>query len=514
MIWKFAKMIHRRGSLRTKLIVMINLVILFLVVSAALVMENRQRKAIISEVEKRALAMAKGLAAANTSELLTYNYVVMEQNVANFSREPDIAYVIILDKEGTVAAHNLRDDLLRTILSDEVSSNAAQAKDPLIQRYLLPGAERTAIYDVTVPVFVENSPEKWGMVRIGVSLQGMHREIVRTRWQIVGFGIVALIIGSLGSIVLARRIAKPLQQLTEGVAAVGRGDLNQRIEVATRDELGELASAFNEMTAQLVKARELEEKLKRSERLAALGFMAARIAHDIRNPLTSISIFCQLMAVNYMDPNIRAKFEHIVPRELDRVQAILEDMLEFARPSKLSPEPTGINEILIQALELYEDPAMQQGIEISKALTPDLPLTMVDRKKLHRCLSNIILNAIQAMPKGGRLSLATGLALEAELPPFSRGSPPTPQPALTITIADTGPGIPPDRLAHIFDPFYTAKEKGLGLGMAIAHRIIEDHGGTIDVESCVGSGTTFLVRLPIKPPISPDLSEAQPSARS
>jgi len=485
-------------SFRAKLSLMVNLLIILLIVGSALLVERRQRTAIIQEVEKRALVMAQALESATAADLLTYNYVSVEQSVVKFSKTPDLVYAVVLDKEGNVAAQFVQDYPLRRILNQR--SDGRKSSGPTIEQVQVPGTERETVYNVVLPVTIEGSPEPWGSIRLGISLKGMHKEIARTRWQIAGFGVLGLLVGSASATLLARRMTRPIQALTQGVGAVGRGDLTQRIEVTSRDELGQLSAAFNEMTAQLARVRDLEERLRRADRLAGLGTMAAGIAHDIRNPLTSILIFSQLMSLHHDDPDVRAKFDRVVPRELERVQAVIEDMMELARSSTLHLEPTNLNEVLAQVLELYEGQATAQDIKISREFAPDLPVCMADRKRLHRCFSNLIANGIQAMATGGELGVRTSLVpvarfsdLQAEI--FASG-PPNGS-AIRVVISDTGQGIPPDRLSRIFDPFYTTKEKGLGLGMAITHRIVEDHKGSIDVQSQVGLGTTFTFYLPV-----------------
>jgi len=151
--------------------------------------------------------------------------------------------------------------------------------------------------------------------------------------------------------------------------------------------------------------------------------------------------------------------------------------------------------VLTQALELLEGQAANQGVKIIREFGQELPYCMADRKRIHRCLSNLLTNAIQAMPRGGDLTVNTCLAADPALAASRTDR--TSDPMIRVTIADTGQGIPPERLSRIFDPFYTTKEKGLGLGMAITHRIVEDHKGTIDVQSQVGLGTTFIIHLPL-----------------
>jgi signal transduction histidine kinase len=202
------------------------------------------------------------------------------------------------------------------------------------------------------------------------------------------------------------------------------------------------------------------------------------------------------MSTHYDDPDVREKFNRVVPRELERVQAVIEDMMELARPTNVHREPANLNDILGQALELFENQVAAQDIKVSRQYEFDLPYCMADRKRLHRCFSNLISNAIQAMPSGGDLTVRTRL-IPALVFPIAGVTDPQPEPAVQATIADTGQGIPADRLSRIFDPFFTTKEKGLGLGMAIAHRIVEDHRGTIDVQSQVGLGSTFTVCFPL-----------------
>jgi len=488
-------------TLRAKFILILNLLVVLLVASAALVAEMQQRNAIIDEVKKRALTLASGLAYASANSLVTYNYVGVEQSLTVATSSPDVLYAVVMDKEGNIAASSIRDTRSRAIFLEE-KEPPVNGTDPLLRQRNIPGSSAETVYDVAVPVMIEGSDQRWGMVRLGISLESMHRQIARTRWQIFAFGLMAVLIASLSSAFLAGRITKPLQALTRGVAAVGHGDLTQRISIQTKDELGELAQAFNEMTAQLAHVRELEERLRRVDRLAALGTMAAGIAHDIRNPLTSILIFSQLMSLHHDDPEVRGKFDRVVPRELERVQGIIEDMMELARSSTLHLEPTNMNEVLAQVLELYEGPAAAQSVKISRGLAANLPVCMADKKRLHRCFSNIIANGIQAMAAGGDLNIRTSVVSLTRLPNIQAefaDTPAAPQngSAIRVDISDTGQGIPPERLSRIFDPFYTTKEKGLGLGMAITHRIVEDHKGSIDVRSQVGLGTTFSVYLPV-----------------
>ncbi|MBI5166434.1 MAG: HAMP domain-containing protein [candidate division NC10 bacterium] len=628
----------RRLGLRLKFFVLTNLLLATLIISGALLVEWSQRGAIIAEMQKRALSIARGLAAVSTSDLLTYNYVSMEQNVNKVAQEADVVYAIIMEMDGAVAAHSRQGEQVGKILKDDASIKAREAEKAFIEQYRLSGTGEM-VYEAVVPVYIPNASEKWGTVRVGISPQRMYGEIARTRRSILLFGLMAMALGSLGSILVARRITGPLQRLVQGALAVSRGDLDQKIPVSTADEIQELAETFNHMTAQLFQKRNelqaanlevarsfkeifilksytdnilksmtsgvitvdlegrivtlneaasrilghpaekvtgktfdeihslrppcklaeillntlnqeksytfpevefmkdngvriplgvttsvliddkgqkigalalfndltevkhLEEQLRRSDRLASLGTIAAGIAHDIRNPLTSISIFSQLISHSYEDPEIRSRFEKVVPRELDRIQGITDDLLELARPVTLSFEPTNVHDTLSQILEILEEQISKQKIKAFLDLEPQIPLILADKKRLHRGLMNIVHNAVQAMSNGGELRIRTHYS-----PPMVISNLPTQdgrgveiQSWLQIMISDTGVGIPPDVQRRLFDPFFTTKEKGTGLGMAITHKIIEDHRGTIDLRSQVGQGTTFTIRLPVSP---------------
>jgi signal transduction histidine kinase len=479
-------------SFRVKLALLVNLLIIVLIGGSAFLVEQRQRAAIVQEVEKRALVMAEALAGSVTSDLLTYNYVSIDQTLDQFKKKPDLVYAVVLDKEGNVAAQFIPHYPLSQLLEQRNDLKAGKAT---VDELHLPGTERETVYDVRLPVTIEGSQETWGVVRLGVSLQGMRQEITRTRWQIAGFVFLGLLAGSVGSIFLARRTARPIQALMRGVTAVGRGEFDHRIEIASRDEIGQLSAAFNEMIAQLSRVRDLEDRLRRADRLAALGTMAAGIAHDIRNPLTSILIFSQLMSLHHDDPDVREKFNRVVPRELERVQAVIEDMMELARPVTIHRDPVNLNEVFAQVLELFESQVATQQIKLAQEYDQDLPFCMADRKRLHRCFSNLVSNAIQAMPTGGDLTVRTAMVPTMVFP--NSGLPDRQsEPALRVTVSDTGQGIPAAALAHIFEPKFTTKKHGLGIGLAVSRKIVEGHRGTIEALSQPGRGTSFRITIP------------------
>jgi two-component system NtrC family sensor kinase len=275
-----------------------------------------------------------------------------------------------------------------------------------------------------------------------------------------------------------------------------------------RDEMGELEEAFNDMTNNLRVAQEelqylanslevkveertrqiqhIQGQLVRSEKLASLGELVAGIAHEINNPLTGIMVFSSLALENpRLHPGLRPDIETIF-RETQRCAGIVQGLLEFSREATPEKGQESVNNILEKALRLLENQAGFHDIVIHRQLDPNLPKILVDANQLNQVFINIILNAAQAMSGGGELTLTTGLD-EARHQLFVR-------------VRDTGCGIPQENIKRIFDPFFTTKEQGgTGLGLSVSYGIIENHGGTIEVESEEGKGTTFVVILPLEP---------------
>jgi two-component system sensor histidine kinase HydH len=228
----------------------------------------------------------------------------------------------------------------------------------------------------------------------------------------------------------------------------------------------------------------LREDLSRSRRLAALGELAAGVAHEIRNPLSAIRGLVLYLAKKFSPGSSEAEYAGVVVSEVDRMGRVIGGLLDFARPK--APEFVRVNlaDVVRHALTLIEDEARAAGIALERRIDPDLPPAQVDRDQVTQVLLNLLVNALEAMPDGGRLEV--GVQREAD--------------RAVIRVSDTGPGISPEDRARLFDPFFTTKKKGSGLGLAIAQRIVENHGGTIRVDSEIGRGTTFLVSLPLEGP--------------
>jgi signal transduction histidine kinase len=284
-----------------------------------------------------------------------------------------------------------------------------------------------------------------------------------------------------GAAIVAQRLLRPIRTLTEGVKAVAAGDLSRKVEVRSGDEVGLLAREFNAMAASLERQR---SDLLRAERLAAVGRISAQITHEIRNPLNAIGLNAELLSEELESapggsPELRSLVAAI-GREVDRLHGVTEEYLRFARLPKPVFAPEDLNEILSGMADFVRPELSAGRVELRLELAPDLPPVRADEGQLRAVFLNLMRNSREAMPGGGTVEVRTR-AVEG---------------GVEAEVRDTGGGIPPEALSRIFDPFYSTKERGTGLGLAFALQVVQEHGGTIRCESEVGRGTCFTMRLP------------------
>ena len=239
----------------------------------------------------------------------------------------------------------------------------------------------------------------------------------------------------------------------------------------------------------LGEVRSLQNEVRRKEKFAAVGSLAAGIAHEIRNPLSSIKGLATYFGNKFAETDEDKESAGVMVREVDRLNRVISELLEFARPSEPKLKQTNINELLEHSIRLVQQDAKTNNIEIDLAVSDGLPSALLDPDRFSQALLNLYLNAIQAMDEGGVLSVKSTLGEEGEI---------------KIEIADTGRGIHPEDLNKIFDPYFTTKTKGTGLGLAIVHKIVETHGGDIKIRSIPEKGTVFTISLPVN---GDDLSE-------
>lgn len=301
--------------------------------------------------------------------------------------------------------------------------------------------------------------------------------------QVAVFTLVAAVLCVLG---LSWYMLRPVRNLVEATDRIATGDLRQEIPIQTRDELGDLTKSFNRMVKNLARIR---DELVRSEKLIALGRLSAGVAHEIRNPLNAMKgAVVHLQRRRSEDPLI-GEYLQLVSEEIDRLSAFVSEFLLFARQAEPSLEPTDINRMIRNTLMLFEEQARSRGIRLHERLDPHLPSVDVDPRQIEQVLVNLVVNGMDALPEGGDVTVSS-----RHRPPAAPGQ----VGEVRIQVTDNGVGIDPEHRNSIFDPFFSTKEDGTGLGLPLSLGIVENHGGTLIVRPREHVGTAVTVRLPLR----------------
>ncbi len=345
-----------------------------------------------------------------------------------------------------------------------------------------------------------------GMLYVG-SLESPYADSLwRSLFVFLGIALLGVALVSGVAITVARRISQPIHAMAEAAQQIAQGKYAQEVEVTTDDEVGYLAASFNTMASELARAQqelhEWGEKLERkveqrtaelktmqnhllqAEKMAAIGKLAAGVAHEINNPLTGVLTNSSLMLQDLPVDDPRREDLQTVVNETLRCRKIVKGLLDFARQSAPQKQELNLNRVVEDVLALVRNQASFRNIAISADLDPRLPFIMADADQMRQVALNIVLNAAEAMPQGGALHITS------KFDPVSK--------AVVIRISDTGTGIPDEIMDRLFEPFFTTKKTGTGLGLSIAYGIVERHKGVLEVESAVGRGTTFIISLPIE----------------
>lgn len=347
-----------------------------------------------------------------------------------------------------------------------------------------------------------------GILETDFSLSAVDENIQKQTIEITIYAVVFMSISSIILyFVLRRFVLNPISMLSSAMKKVSEGDLEQKALISSHDEMRLLADTFNVMTEELKTARKKmenwtktledevakktkelknsQDKLIQAEKLASLGRLTADVAHEIRNPLSSIGGFARRLSKIASDEKVKG-YADIIRCEVDRLEKILKDVLAFSREARLHLDRHNIEYVINDTLVVYEDICKEQNIDVEIKIEKDVPLILIDIEQVRRALSNLITNAIDAMHGGGILRIASG---KEDLHNVTY---------VFIKVSDTGRGISEDKLPLIFEPFFSTKEigHGTGLGLSITRKIIEEHGGFIKAESIEGKGSTFSLYFP------------------
>jgi len=347
-----------------------------------------------------------------------------------------------------------------------------------------------------------------GVLDTTISLEDFQREKAQIYKQMLISGVISVIILSLLlSLLLTRFVNRPIRKLLAATKTAAHGNLDQTVSIRSHDELGELSGSFNNMISELKRSRDaieewtqtlehrvrertqelqqVQDQLIRAGKMAALGELAAGVAHEINNPLTGVLTFSSLMLKKVDENNPWKKDLENIVQQTTRCRNIVRGLLDFARQRKPDKKEWDIHTLIDRTVTLVENQARFQNIKIVKEFKTDIGMLFVDGDQIQQVFMNIIINAADAMAgDGGTLTIKTNMK----------------DGTAEVSFTDTGCGMPKEHLSKLFAPFFTTKEtgKGTGLGLAISYGIIQSHNGEIDVESEVGKGSTFRIRLPIE----------------
>lgn len=456
------------------------------------------------------------------------------QIINTIGHQPGISKIRIFNKEGRITLSTDPQEVGQFVDKKAEACYACHAQAQPLERLDRPDRMRiyvardgTRVLGLIAPI--ENEPDcsnaachahaaagnrVLGVLDTDLSLSAVDQSLAAHQRRLAAFiGVSILMVSLVSAVFVWVMVRKPVRALMEGTRHVAEGDLDHSIPVASGDEIGRLAASFNQMTVQLKKAQaeilewthtlearvkqkteELERAYKhlvQSERMVSLGKLVAVMAHEINNPLAGILTYAKLvsrMAERGFDGTQRLaeaqNYLHIIENESRRCGTIVRNLLTFARQAPLNPQKNDLNAIIERCLMLVGHQLELQSIDLEKNLDSSLAPIYCDAAQVQQALLALLMNATEAMPHGGRLRVST-----SSDPRRREGR---------IVVGDEGPGIPEDILPHIFEPFFTTKEegKGVGLGLAVAFGIVEQHGGTIQVVSTPQKGTTFTVILP------------------
>jgi signal transduction histidine kinase len=487
-------------------VIAILLIIPVLIIMYDLFFASRSEEAMLREREEKLGSLIETLVIPQIKELV--NYSIGNANINNLSTEdrvhylktafdqaakplvpsnPGIRFGLYIPETGQIYVHGFlhqyrnlspaEQRIREKRIMDEAKDgiiNVAAGGQPLAR---LTNSLNDQTYEYLSPVYIDKK-----LVGVAWADQRIHPIFAQSRYFLYltrYITLFALIISIFGALIIIHNLAGGVSKILNGLKIMEK-DLHQRIPDLP-GEVGQIAQAVNKMAASLAEKEKLEEELRRSERLAALGRLVTGVAHELRNPIGVIKTTVQLMNGELNQVGNIDEYIRVINEQINRQNRVIQELLDFGRPSKHVVQSASINSLLEKVLTFTLPMLRQHNIKLEQKLDENLPFVEVDAERIKQVFVNLILNAIQAMPDGGTLTISTYRDHEWAYTDFT----------------DTGQGISSEEISSIFDPFYTTKENGTGLGLSISNQIVRMHGGHINVESTQKQGTTFSVKLPL-----------------
>ncbi len=452
-------------KLQPKLFIFFTVMILFVTIVVSVAVYMFQKNTLQKQAEEKAFLLTRNLAYISLNAILQQDYSVMQMLVDSMKDSEDILAITIFDSVGTVLA------------SDMVSLRGDRWTDPATQKKIhsepmepTKGVtpEGEIIWETAVPV--QRLNERLGTVCITYSVEDTYQGLLQT---ILGIGLTAILISLLISYYLSRAMVQPVKKAVQLAHNYGKGNFDISIPDFGEDELGELVKTLNQLSDKL--AVLINEKIAQ-EGLVMIGEFSSYIIHDLKNPINGIHLLADGLHRRLPDDSPLKKFSSEILLASQRVEDFIRRTLDMTKSTDLCLEETNINELIENVVtEVSLDSTIK-----NKIFDEEIPIVHVDSRLLNMAIKNIVLNACEATREKGEIFIKTSLDGD-----------------ILIQISDTGMGIPPDKVKSVFRPFFTLKEQGHGLGLAMARRAIELHRGQISVDSQQGQGTSFRINLPV-----------------
>lgn len=462
-----------------------------------------QQRTYLLRVEHNAHQLSEMIKNSTKYDMLYYRREHVHNIIDTIGQQEGIEKVRIFNKEGKIIYSSDKSVIGTMVDKRTEACYACHTADQPLERLTI--SERTRIFrqennvrslGIINPIY--NEPSCWqgechahseeqkvlGVLDVTMLLVEFDRLLAANQTKILLLTLAAMLIISFTLwFFFQNLINRPVQRLVAATNAVAKGDLSYRLEPKRNDELGILKKSFNEMMRKLAEA---QTQLYHSDKLASIGRLAAGVAHEINNPLTGVLTYSSyLLKRADSNPELKSDLETIV-RETKRCRDIVKDLLDFARPMPVQKTNVDINSIIDRTLKIVDNQMSCRHITVQSDLNPHLPTVNADASQLQQVIMNLLVNAFDAIgSQGGTITLTTK-PVRAEGRDY-----------VQVDITDTGCGIAEENLSKIFDPFYSTKDqKGTGLGLAVVWGIVDNHGGTISVDSKLGEGSTFTIRLP------------------
>ena len=487
-----------------------------------------QERSLVGRVTSDAALLSDTIKNSTYHAMLEDRRADAYRSMENIGRQEGIERVRFFNKEGRITFSTRRGEDGSFVNKTAEACYACHAADRPLERLAMTSrsrvfeVDRHRVLGMVTPIYNEPScstaachahpPDKTvlGVLDIGISLQPVDASLDRLRRETLVITMLSmLLLAGVVTYFAHRSVVRPVRELLAATQRMAAGDMKAKVPEHSSTEIGDLQRSFNEMALHLGEARaarlallqSLEQKVEertaalkraqdqlvRSEKLSSLGRLAASVAHEINNPLAGILTYAKLLTRTLEpgaadDPQKASAVKNLalIKRETERCSAIVRNLLDFARERPLKNADLNLVDVLEEALLLVSNQAKLQNVKLERSLPP-VAMVHGDYGQLRQAFLNIIINAVDAMKSGGTLRVSVAKDDDGRF---------------TLAFADTGSGIAPEHLTKVLDPFFTTKEKGTGLGLSVVYGIVERHGGSLDLASVVGAGTTVTIRLP------------------